>query len=95
MPQTPKLKLALVDDHTLFRKGLLSLIEIVSDNYSILFEADNGKDLQRKINKENQPGIILMDIHMPGMDGFETVQWLNENYLLRKKKSCQNFGVGI
>ena len=77
MPQTLKAQLALVDDHTLFRKGLISLIEMVSDNYSILFEADNGKDLQQKINKENQPDIILMDINMPDMDGIESVRWLN------------------
>lgn len=84
MPQTPQVKLALVDDHTLFRKGLRSLIEMVSDDYSILFEAENGKDLQQKISKDNQPDIILLDIHMPDMDGFEAVQWLNEHYPLIK-----------
>lgn len=84
MPPTPQVKLALVDDHTLFRKGLISLIEIVSNDYAIIFEAENGKDLQQKINKENQPDIILMDIHMPDMDGFESVQWLSEKYPLVK-----------
>jgi DNA-binding NarL/FixJ family response regulator len=84
MAVPPTLKLALVDDHTLFRKGLISLIEMVNLNAQILFEADNGLDLQQKINKENQPDIILMDVTMPGMDGFETVKWLNENYPLIK-----------
>lgn len=84
MPQTLQVKLALVDDHTLFRKGLISLIEMVGDNYSILFEADDGKDLQTKISKDNQPDIILMDIHMPNMNGFETVEWLNAHYPLVK-----------
>lgn len=84
MPQTPQVKLALVDDHTLFRKGLISLIEMVGDNYTILFEADSGKDLQTKINKDNQPDIILMDIHMPDMNGFESVKWLNDHYPLVK-----------
>ncbi|MEX6688078.1 response regulator transcription factor [Danxiaibacter flavus] len=78
------MKLALVDDHTLFRKGLISLIEMVGDNYCILFEADDGKDLQTKISKDNEPDIILMDIHMPNMNGFETVEWLNANYPLVK-----------
>ena len=81
---TPKPKLALVDDHTLFRKGLISLIEIVSNEYSIAFEADNGKDLQQKINTQNQPDLLLLDIHMPDMDGFEVVQWLNTHYPLVK-----------
>lgn len=83
-PTTPKPKLALVDDHTLFRKGLISLIEVVSSEYAIVFEADNGKDLQQKINKENQPDLLLLDIHMPDMDGFEVVQWLSIHYPLVK-----------
>lgn len=81
---TPALKLALVDDHTLFRKGLISLIEMVDKDIQILFEADNGLDLQKKIDKNNPPDIILMDINMPGMDGFASVQWLNENFPLIK-----------
>ncbi len=84
MPVPPTVKLALVDDHTLFRKGLISLIEMVSSNYTIVFEADNGLDLQQKLNSDNQPDIILMDINMPGMDGFASVQWLNEHFPLIK-----------
>jgi two-component system invasion response regulator UvrY len=84
MPASPTVKLALVDDHTLFRKGLISLIEMVSSDYSILFEADNGLELQKKLDHNNQPDIILMDINMPGMDGFASVQWLNEKFPLIK-----------
>jgi DNA-binding NarL/FixJ family response regulator len=82
-PVTP-ITLALVDDHTLFRKGLISLIEMVGNHYSILFEADNGNELQQKISASKQPDIILMDINMPGMDGFASVQWLNEHFPLVK-----------
>lgn len=84
MPYPRKVNLALVDDHTLFRKGLISLIELVSNDYQIVFEADNGRDLQQKITNNNCPDLILMDIHMPDMDGFETVKWLSENYPLVK-----------
>src|SRR3989337_2792009 len=84
MPASPTVKLALVDDHTLFRKGLISLIEMVNSDYSILFEADNGLELQEKLDHNNQPDIILMDINMPGMDGFASVQWLNEKFPLIK-----------
>lgn len=84
MPAKPAATLALVDDHTLFRKGLISLIEMVSNDYSILFEADNGVDLQRKLDKNNPPGLILMDVNMPGMDGFASVQWLKDNHPLIK-----------
>lgn len=79
-----KVKLALIDDHKLFRKGLISLINIVGEQYEILFEADNGLELQKKIQKDNQPDIILMDINMPGMNGFESVDWLNQHFPLVK-----------
>src|SRR5690606_12042106 len=72
------LRLALVDDHTLFRKGLAGLLDEIGEPVEILFEADNGLDLQKKIQADNLPEIILMDINMPEMDGFESVIWLNE-----------------
>ncbi len=79
-PTLPPLKLALVDDHKLFRKGLISLIEMVSKTFTILFEADNGIELKQKIDAHNLPNIVLMDVNMPLMDGFASVQWLAENH---------------
>ncbi len=84
MPGNSPMRLALVDDHTLFRKGLINLIELVCSECSILFEADKGADLQQKIDKKNQPDIILMDINIPQMDGFAAVQWLNDHFPLVK-----------
>ena len=80
MPDQQKMRLALVDDHTLFRKGMITLIEMVCNDCEIVFEADNGLDLQQKLRKDNEPDIILMDVNMPHMDGFSAVQWLNTNY---------------
>lgn len=80
MPPNAIIKLALVDDHTLFRKGLISLIEMVNSHVKVLFEADNGIELQQKIKKNNTPDLVLMDVNMPGMDGFASVQWLKENF---------------
>jgi len=84
MPVTPSMRLALVDDHRLFRKGLLSLLEMVCSDCIILFEADNGIDLQKKIDTNNQPDIILLDVNMPMMDGFACVEWLTVNFPLVK-----------
>jgi two-component system invasion response regulator UvrY len=76
----PSLKIGLVDDHKLFRKGLISLIELVDKNYTIAFEADDGIDLQQKINSENEPDIVIMDVSMPRMNGFDSVRWLTKEH---------------
>lgn len=80
MKTSAPLKIALVDDHKLFRKGLISLIEVAYHDCEILFEADNGLDLQKKINPAQLPDIILMDVNMPGLDGFGSVTWLKAHY---------------
>lgn len=84
MPPNNSVSIALVDDHKLFRKGLISLIEIVGSQYKILFEADNGLDMQEKLKKQPSPDIILMDINMPDMDGYESVKWLAQHHPLTK-----------
>jgi DNA-binding NarL/FixJ family response regulator len=53
---------------------------MVSDRFVILFEADNGLVLQQKMDTNNLPDIVLMDVNMPIMDGFASVQWLKDNY---------------
>ncbi|MBS1687755.1 MAG: response regulator transcription factor [Bacteroidetes bacterium] len=79
--QTPFIKVALVDDHQLFRKGLVSLIKLsTNDTVSILFEAGNGNELRKKLDADVQPDIIIMDINMPEMDGFQSVIWLKEHF---------------
>src|SRR5882757_10296356 len=77
-----KIKLAIVDDHNLFRKGLIKLINLgdKENKYTILFEAENGNDLKEKLDKRFLPDIILMDIDMPDMDGYEAAQWINTYY---------------
>ncbi|HQR93637.1 MAG: DNA-binding response regulator [Bacteroidetes bacterium 24-39-8] len=71
--------IAIVDDHTLFRKGLASLIAVFPD-YKILFDASTGKDFISQLNPKKLPDIVLMDISMPEMDGFATTEWLKNNY---------------
>jgi two-component system invasion response regulator UvrY len=70
---------AMVDDHKLLRNGLSSFIRNNPD-FEVLFEADNGIDLQQKIKQHPLPNVILMDINMPLMDGYSTTQWLFQNY---------------
>ena len=73
-----KTKIALTDDHVLLRNGLASLLEDL--DYEVLFEADNGQDLIRKLNPGELPDVVLMDINMPQMDGYETTRWLKINH---------------
>ena len=71
--------IALIDDHRLFRSGIVSLISGIT-GYKILFEAGNGEELTRKISPKFKPDIVLLDINMPVMDGISTAQWLRKTY---------------
>ena len=68
-------KIALVDDHTLLRSGLAALLSSF-EGYSVLFEADNGKDFIAQLEQYPDPDIVLLDITMPEMNGFETAAWI-------------------
>ena len=74
-----KTRLALVDDHILLRNGLANLVDSFGE-YEILFQADNGKDFIHQLNLGNLPEIVLLDINMPEMDGYETALWIKENH---------------
>lgn len=71
--------IVLVDDHVLLRNGLANLIKSFGD-YNVLFEADNGKDFIEKLNIKQPPRVVLMDINMPQMDGYDTTLWLKHTY---------------
>jgi DNA-binding NarL/FixJ family response regulator len=77
--QQPSISIAIVDDHTLFRSGLASLLEEFEE-IEVVFEAMNGIDLQTKIHQHAGVQLILMDINMPVMDGFAATKWVKANY---------------
>jgi two-component system, NarL family, nitrate/nitrite response regulator NarL len=66
-----RIRLVVVDDHALFRKGLVSLLEEMSD-FVVVGEAANGQDALPVIDRV-QPDIVLLDINMPIMDGIQTL----------------------
>ncbi|MBL4675323.1 MAG: response regulator transcription factor [Mucilaginibacter sp.] len=77
--ETEKINIAIVDDHTLFRKGLAKLLS-ESNEVNVLFDADNGADMINKLGNYPLPEVILMDINMPVMDGYQSTQWLKDNH---------------
>ena len=70
---------AIVDDHRLLAQALADLVQKF-DGYDALFVAENGRDLIGYLNRKQIPDIILLDLNMPEMDGFETAQYLQQNY---------------
>lgn len=69
----------IVDDHVLFAQSLQGLINSF-ENFEVVFMAKNGNDLINKLDTATEnPNIILLDINMPVMNGFETIKWLNEH----------------
>ncbi|XLS30818.1 response regulator [Flavobacteriaceae bacterium M23B6Z8] len=74
-----KYKVAIVDDHTLIASALRDIITKFA-NFKVIFICENGRDLQEKLKIEKTPDLILLDIGMPVMDGFQTATWLKEHY---------------
>ncbi len=63
------IKVLLVDDHELVRSGIEALLN-ATDNIAVVGVCDSGEHALQVIEKES-PDVILMDINMPGMGGFE------------------------
>ena len=65
---------ALVDDHITTRKGIKAIIES-NPRIKVILEASNGMELLDSLKKlSSPPDIILLDINMPIMDGFTTIE---------------------
>lgn len=75
-----KIKLALADDHNLFRKGVEELIEDF-DNMEVLHSVSNGRELLNKMeSSEWLPDVCLLDINMPELNGFETAKQIRQRW---------------
>lgn len=70
--------LVLVDDHVLLRRGLASLVKNLG--HGVIFEADNGRLFTEMLDPTMLPQVVLMDINMPEMDGYQTAVWVRANY---------------
>jgi len=70
------LRLVVVDDHALFRRGLVGLLTDMPD-FRVVGEAGNGREAVPMI-QTTQPDVVLLDVNMPEMDGIQTVEVLRK-----------------
>ncbi len=66
-----KIRILVVDDHTLFRRGLIALISLVSE-FDVVGEARNAIEALR-LCKSLKPDVILLDNHLPGASGIQSL----------------------
>jgi DNA-binding NarL/FixJ family response regulator len=71
--------IAIVDDHTLFRLGISSIL-LENEDIRIVFDAANGHEMKEKIATHPTPHVVLMDITMPKVNGYEATRWLKQNH---------------
>ncbi|MBA6336967.1 response regulator transcription factor [Colwellia sp. BRX8-7] len=69
------INVALVDDQQLVRQGIAGLLSL-SDDISIIWQAENGEHAQQMLASESTPDVLLLDIRMPKVNGIELVKIL-------------------
>src|SRR3984893_6907540 len=72
------IKVAIADDHALFRAGVKTAL-LGKKDVELIAEADNGMQLLNLL-KHVEPDVILLDIQMPIMDGIQTLPEIRKNY---------------
>ncbi len=70
------IKIFLVDDHTLMREGIVSMLSDCPD-IQVVGSSANGEEAINKV-EELQPDVVLMDIMLRGMTGIEATRWIKE-----------------
>lgn len=68
----------LVDDHTLFRSGIRSLLQRQAD-FTVVGEASDGVEGVKRA-KQLRPDVVLLDLNMPGISGLETLQLMLQDF---------------
>ena len=78
MDQTAQIKVAIVDDHKIFRKGVILSMRPYT-NIRFVQEAEDGDSLLEGLT-ESQPDVVLCDLKMPKKDGIDTTKLIVKNF---------------
>jgi DNA-binding NarL/FixJ family response regulator len=73
--ESPPIPVALVDDHTLFRSMMADMLEGIPQ-YKVVLEAGHGVEYMRAVRSGTEIAVAVVDLHMPMMDGYETIEWI-------------------
>ena len=72
------IRVSMADDHILLRNALATLIDGFG-NCRVIHQSGSGKELLQSINDGLIPDVVILDLNMPDMNGFETASWLQKN----------------
>jgi DNA-binding NarL/FixJ family response regulator len=75
--RSTRIRLVVVDDHALFRRGLVGLLKDMPE-FEVIGEASDGLEAIDLIQRAH-PDVVLMDVNMPRMDGIQTVHMLHSH----------------
>lgn len=80
LTRTSPVRISVVDDHSLFRKGLINLIHSIDKKFEVISEAANGREFLEQLHSGLLPDIAIIDVSMPVMDGYQTTTTLRQTH---------------
>lgn len=78
MQSQKKIRIAMADDHTLFLTTLAAHLNTIEE-FQVAYQFPDGQQLVNTLSTDKSVDIILLDIKMPVLNGFETAEWLKNN----------------
>lgn len=75
-----KHSIVIVDDHILIAEALATMINTIPD-FDILYVCSSGRELMERFKQaQNVPDLVILDVQMPVMNGYEVAEWLTANH---------------